>query len=98
MLIENRDDILSLDVDSSAEKLLSILERTDAFRRVERFEWFLSACQLLLTIPETSIQLLKRAYNTALGVDVQLFIQQGFEGAELGKKLKEARLKALGST
>ena len=83
-------------------KLVNLLEDLDAFRRPERFEDFLLACQADATgrtgfehndYPQADR--LRAAYQTCLTVAPQALVEQGFSGAELGEQLRQARAKAI---
>lgn len=81
----------SLKKELNAEESLILLEKLDAFRRVERFGDFLTVCHIL----NVDISHLKRNYDLAQSVKVQEIISQGISGAAIKKTLFETRLKKI---
>lgn len=86
----------------TASTLVKTLERLDAFRQPDRFEQFLIACQADAQgrlgreeNPYPQADRMREAYRIAKAVDVQALIEKGFEGAVLGEKIHEARVKAI---
>lgn len=78
------------------------LEAIDAFRRPERVEQFLLACEADSrgrpgyedkAFPQPA--LFRRAYAAARGVSVQAIIAAGYQGAEVGEQLHAARVEAV---
>ena len=85
-----------------ANTLLELLQSFDVYRRPQRFEEFLAACEMdargrlgleQREYPQSAY--LRGAMQAARAVAVQPLVQQGFKGAELGEALKGERLKAL---
>jgi tRNA nucleotidyltransferase (CCA-adding enzyme) len=84
------------------ETVLRLLEATDAFRRPERFELFLLACEADSrgrTGYEESVFTqgiyLRRALQTAQTVDTSGLSEEGFSGKALGDELARRRIEAL---
>ncbi|MEY3218782.1 MAG: Multifunctional protein [Pseudomonadota bacterium] len=73
---------------STIEEKLKLLEKLDAFRRPDRFEDFLTVCQIL-TI---DISTLKQTLQLAQQIDVQLIIRKGFQGSAIKNALFDARV------
>lgn len=82
--------------------LLELLQSFDVYRRPQRFEEFVVACEMdargrkgleQRSYPQS--EYLRGAANAARTVAVQPLLEQGFKGPELGKALKAERLKAL---
>ncbi len=82
-----------------AKTILKKLEQLDAFRRPERFEQFLIACEADARgranfedreYPQAAY--FKNALIAANKVDTQILQQQGFEGKALGVELKKQRV------
>jgi tRNA nucleotidyltransferase (CCA-adding enzyme) len=82
--------------------LLELLQRFDAYRRPQRFEEFIAACEMdargrdgleQRAYPQAAY--LRGAAQAVRAVAVQPLLEQGFEGAELGEALKRERLQAL---
>ena len=82
--------------------LLGLLQSLDAYRRPQRFEEFIAACEMdargrdgleQRTYPQAAY--LRGALLAARTVAVQPLLEQGLQGPELGEALKRERLKAL---
>jgi len=82
--------------------LLDLLQSFDVYRRPQRFEEFVVACEMDArgrkgledrTYPQA--EYLRGAAATAREVQVQPLLEQGFQGQELGEALKRERLDAL---
>ncbi|WP_430447105.1 MAG: multifunctional CCA addition/repair protein [Pseudomonas piscis] len=85
-----------------ASTLLELLQHFDIFRRPQRFEEFIAACEMdargrqgLESRPYPQADYLRGAANAARSVAVQPLLEQGFKGPELGEALRLARLKAI---
>jgi tRNA nucleotidyltransferase (CCA-adding enzyme) len=85
-----------------AESLLNLLEKTDAFRQVARFEKFLLVCEAdfhaysgLSTKPYLQKNRILSALSTAKSISVAALTKQGLDGQTLGKKLRQQRIEAL---
>ncbi|MFP5340143.1 MAG: multifunctional CCA tRNA nucleotidyl transferase/2'3'-cyclic phosphodiesterase/2'nucleotidase/phosphatase, partial [Gammaproteobacteria bacterium] len=84
----------------SADALLDMLQHFDIYRRPERFEHFIAACEMTATADDAAQPLpqadyLRAAAKAARDVAVKPLLEQGHQGAELGKALAAARLEAL---
>ena len=84
--------------------VLKLLEATDAFRRQERFEEMLAACEAdargrtgLETQPYPQRDYLRRARAAAAAVSLQESERQGLAGPAIGEKIREKRLAAIKS-
>ncbi|EPN26638.1 multifunctional tRNA nucleotidyl transferase/2'3'-cyclic phosphodiesterase/2'nucleotidase/phosphatase, partial [Pseudomonas syringae pv. actinidiae ICMP 19070] len=82
--------------------LLELLHSFDVYRRPQRFEEFLAACEMdargrhgfeQRSYPQADY--LRGAAHAARTVAVQPLLEQGLKGKELGDALKNERLKAL---
>lgn len=85
-----------------AQTLAELFQHFDLYRRPERFELFLAACEMgargrlgLDRQPYPQADYLRAAAAVARGVTVQPLLEQGIKGAELGEALKRERLNAL---
>lgn len=85
-----------------ASTLLELLQSFDVYRRPQRFEEFIAACEMdargrlgLEQRDYPQAAYLRGAAEAARAVTVQPLIEQGHKGAELGEALKRERLKAL---
>ncbi|UTW06404.1 multifunctional CCA addition/repair protein [Pseudomonas benzenivorans] len=85
-----------------ASTLLELLHSFDVYRRPQRFEEFIAACEMdargrdgleQRTYPQADY--LRGAMQVAREVAVQPLLEQGFKGAELGEALQRQRLQAL---
>jgi tRNA nucleotidyltransferase (CCA-adding enzyme) len=79
-----------------------MLEETDAFRRPERFERFLLACEADLRgrkgygerdFPQA--RLFRRALDVATGVDVRAIVAGGLKGEAIAAELHRQRVSAV---
>jgi tRNA nucleotidyltransferase (CCA-adding enzyme) len=84
--------------------LLVLLERLDAFRRPERFEQWMLACEAdargrkgLENREYPQADLLRRARTAAANVTLEPAEREGLTGQQIAEKLREARLAALAS-
>ena len=82
--------------------VLKLLEATDAFRRPERFEEMLEACEAdargrtgLEAQPYPQREYLRRALAAAGAVSLDEGERQGLKGAAIGEKIREKRLAAI---
>jgi len=85
-----------------ASTLLELLQSFDIYRRPQRFEEFIAACEMdargrkgLEQRSYPQADYLRGAAKAAREVAVQPFLELGFKGPELGEALKRERLKAL---
>ncbi|WP_339906820.1 multifunctional CCA addition/repair protein [Pseudomonas guineae] len=85
-----------------ASTLLKLLQSFDVFRRPQRFEEFIAACEMdargrlgLEQRPYPQADYLRAAMHAARAVAVQPLLAQGFKGAELGEALNRERLNVL---
>jgi tRNA nucleotidyltransferase (CCA-adding enzyme) len=85
-----------------ASTLLELLQHFDVFRRPQRFEAFIAACEMdargragLEQRAYPQADYLRGAMQAARAVAVQPLLEQGLQGPELGEALKHERLKAL---
>lgn len=85
-----------------ASTLLKLLQGFDVFRRPQRFEEFIAACEMdargrlgLEQRAYPQANYLRAAMHAARAVAVQPLLERGLKGAELGEALQEARLQAL---
>ena len=84
------------------ETLLKLLESADAFRRPERFELFLTACEAdhrgrtgLEDTPFPQADYLRKAAAVARAVNAEKLGASGLSGAEIGEQLRKLRLEAV---
>lgn len=78
----------------SNEDILKLLSQVDAFRRPERFEKFLLACDIIF---EKNAAFFKKCFELIKTVDVAALMKQGFEGKQLADKINEERIAKLKS-
>ena len=85
-----------------ADTLLKLLESVDAFRRAERFELFLAACEAdhrgrtgLEDTPFPQADYLRKACAAARAVTTQSLDTAKLSGAEIGVELRKKRLDAV---
>jgi len=82
--------------------VMRLFKRADAFRRPQRFEHFLIACEAdkrgrkgSSDQPYPASDLLRRARAAAAGTAVRPLRERGLSGKELGEALEQARLRAI---
>lgn len=82
--------------------LLRVLEALDSFRRRERFEQFLTACEAdwrgragLEDRPYPQADLFRRARTAAAEVDAHSLVDAGLKGAAIANALRERRIAAI---
>jgi tRNA nucleotidyltransferase (CCA-adding enzyme) len=85
-----------------SDTLLKVLESVDAFRRPERFELFLLACEAdhrgrtgLEDTPFPQGDYIRRAFAAARAVTTESLDTANLKGAEIGEQLKKKRLEAV---
>ncbi|MDU9029187.1 multifunctional CCA addition/repair protein [Pseudomonas mediterranea] len=85
-----------------ASTLLELLQSFDVYRRPQRFEEFIAACEMdargrkdLENRSYPQADYLRGAAAAARSVAVQPLLEKGFKGPELGEAIKRERLKAL---
>jgi tRNA nucleotidyltransferase (CCA-adding enzyme) len=85
-----------------ADTILRVLERSDAFRRPQRFSNFLLACEAdargrtgLEERPYPQADYLRGAYAAAAGVSAADIAAAGGSGADIGRQLQEERTRAI---
>ncbi|MDD2032546.1 multifunctional CCA addition/repair protein [Pseudomonas sp. Fig-3] len=85
-----------------ASTLLELLQSFDVYRRPQRFEEFIAACEMdargrkgLESRSYPQADYLRGAAAAARGVAVQPLLEKGFKGPELGEAIKRERLRAL---
>jgi tRNA nucleotidyltransferase (CCA-adding enzyme) len=86
------------------DTILKTLQSLDAFRRPERFEQFLLACEADSRgrtgfedrQPEQT-GIMRRAYQAAAAISVNPLIKQGLSGDDIGKELHKLRIEAIKS-
>lgn len=84
------------------ETILKVLDRTDAFRRAERFEKFLLACEAdsrgrtgLENKAYPQADYFRAAFAAAMKVKIDDLTNAGLSGAEIGKEIKSRRVQAI---
>lgn len=82
--------------------VLKVLERTDAFRRRERFDKFLLACEAdsrgrtgFEQRPYPQANYFREALEAAAAVSARDVLREGMEGAQIGVALRRGRLQAI---
>lgn len=79
-----------------AEAILNFFEKTDALRRIERFNYFLQACE---SIEKESQSFKKRQFLQVMVTELKNMnishLTAQYSGLELAKKIREARLQKI---
>ena len=108
MVCAHKTSLLNCDK-LDADTLLTVFNKTDAWRRPERFRLFLNALQPIAMHPSDSAQagtmsslhwpereaLITQALVAANAVDVQHIIAQGFKGPEIREALNNAKFEKI---
>ncbi|WP_312932209.1 multifunctional CCA addition/repair protein [Pseudomonas sp.] len=84
------------------DTLLELLQTFDVYRRPQRFDDFIAACEMdargrlgLEKLPYPQADYLRAAASAARGTSAQHLIEQGLQGKALGDAIKRERLNAL---
>lgn len=82
--------------------VVDLLSRLDAFRRPERFEHFLLACEAdargrpgYEDMPDDKTQLFRHYFHAANEVSPQAIVAQGYKGADIAEQLRLSRIGAV---
>ena len=82
--------------------VVDLLSRLDAFRRPERFEHFLLACEAdargrpgYEDMPDDKTQLFRRYFCAANEVSPREIVAQGYKGADIAEQLRLSRIAAV---
>jgi tRNA nucleotidyltransferase (CCA-adding enzyme) len=85
--------------------LLHTLQELDAFRRPERFEQFLLACQADAlgrrgreSQPYPQANIFRKALLATREVDPRQLLERGFQGQKMAAELERARIAAIAKT
>lgn len=76
------------------EAVLDLLQATDAFRRKDRFEKFLLACEISFN-DKSNATWLKKCFQAATTVDIKNVVNEGCAGPEIAKRIKQLRVEAI---
>lgn len=79
----------------NAEQIITLLEKTDAWRRPERFQSLLEACEIIDKTKSNFTDYLTRLAKLTKTISVQPFLDQGLSGIELAGALRKARIAAI---
>lgn len=78
-----------------AEALLKLIERTDAFRRFERWQQFLVTCSFIYENSQALYHRLLFVQEAAQKVNAASLIKAGMSGEAIAKLLQEMRIQAI---
>jgi tRNA nucleotidyltransferase (CCA-adding enzyme) len=85
-----------------AATILKLFKSVDAFRKPERFLQFLVACEAdargrqgFENKPYPQAQLLRAAFDAAIGVDAKNIAESGLKGAAIAKELQKRQIHAI---
>ncbi len=85
-----------------ADTVARKLDLIDAFRRPDRFEQYLKACEAdakgrtgFEQINYYNADIFRKYYEAAKNIDTQSLIDSGLEGIELGNSIRKMRIKAI---
>ncbi|HVY53552.1 MAG TPA: hypothetical protein VHA13_03440, partial [Gammaproteobacteria bacterium] len=77
----------------SPPEIVNLLQSVDAFRREDRFNKFLTACEA--ASKQNNSEWLRQCYVAAKSINVRELIDAGFANLALAEKIKEMREKAI---
>jgi tRNA nucleotidyltransferase (CCA-adding enzyme) len=84
------------------DTIARLLEKTDAYRKPERFDEFLLTCEAdargrtgLEERHYEQADILRAAFQAALEVDTRAFSQNGLKGPDVGAAIRDARIRAI---
>ena len=77
--------------DMDAMGIMRLLEQLDAFRKPDRCQHFLTACELIGK-DERTISTLKKALVICNNIDATEFILKGMKGPQIGNAIKKKRI------
>ena len=98
LLIIKYFNLITTETCINAEKILTIIEKLDAYRRKNRFLMCLSAMKYLAEFVNNktrNLKILEKSYNNSKIVDAKIFVKQGFKGKNIALKVREARLEKI---
>ena len=86
------------------DTILKTLQKLDAFRRPDRFEQFLTACESDSRgrlgfedhKPEQT-EMMRKVFQAASAISTESLVEHGLSGAAIGKELHKLRIKAIAS-
>lgn len=79
----------------SPEEILNVFERTDAFRRKERFDQFLLACSYIEKLDAKNQKFLETVLSKMMTIDNKSLVAQGLKGNEFADALRKLRLEII---
>ncbi|KEQ16964.1 multifunctional CCA addition/repair protein [Endozoicomonas numazuensis] len=90
-------DLIEHSADREPERWMTLFEKTDAFRRTERFEAFLKACSCIAEaqekpLPKNRQEMLKALLALCLSMNAKEIVAQGFKGKAVGEQLRKTRV------
>lgn len=95
-------DLVYLSFELKANTLLKLFEKTDAFRRQERFQLFLLACEAdsrgrpgYETMEYPYSDYLLKALQAAASVNIKALVEAGLVGDALVSKIRQCRIHAI---
>lgn len=77
------------------EAILQLLESSDAWRREQRFEDFISCCVICHALSPRHAARLRQARETCSRIDTSQWLAEGISGADIGARIRSRRLQLL---
>lgn len=93
LLVKNNFDLLKMA--TTADEILTLFEKIDAFRRAERWEIFTNICHLLNPTSAKNIAFLNDLLLIARTIPITPFLEQGLQNQALGEAIRKARMLAI---
>ncbi|PHS16890.1 MAG: multifunctional CCA addition/repair protein [Kangiella sp.] len=82
--------------------IVKVLEKTDAFRKPERFKKFLLACEAdfrgrtgFETRPYPQSGVMKQAFEVCIAISTKEIMDAGYQGKQIGERLHSERVRAV---
>lgn len=94
-LVASYQNLYSAVLTLPATDVLELLHKTDAIRNSERFEIFMSCCELLSENTREKSHFLRSCINVIKNIRTEPIIHAGFFGAAFGKELDRQRVSAI---
>lgn len=84
-------------VEWTPSSILTLFEKTDAFRRQERFEDFLTTCEILISLDQANLSRpsLRDILEEILAINNRKLLEEGLQGLAFATELRRLRLAAI---
>ncbi|WP_395340785.1 multifunctional CCA addition/repair protein [Ningiella sp. W23] len=102
LLVSEHHSVIHRVQEKSAEEIINVFEKADAFRRKDRFKLLLDACKCDFlgrkdfaskAYPQQELWL--NLLDSLGSIDAQAFVKQGLQGSEIRDAIRKARLESI---